>query len=389
MKSYNHLWERFISDEIIEESIKGAKRGKTDRNSVKEYLNDPNLKEKVREFAEHFHNYKHNPVEIYDGIQRKKRTIIVPAFMEQIIHHMIVNTLKPIFLHGMYEHSYGSIPNRGAHKGMKVIKKWIAHDRKNCAYCLKMDIRKYFESIPHDIYLRKLREIIHDDKFMAILEEITRVIPHGIPLGFYTSQWTANWYLQELDHFIKENLGAVHYMRYMDDMVIFGPDKESLHHMRAQIAEFLRNELGLEMKDNWQVFLFDRPYYRNGKLVDGRFLDFMGFRFYRNRVVLRKSIMLKATRKAKRLYHMAKITLYAAKQMLSYLGWIKCTSTYNMYLERIKPYIDFQYLKRRISKYDKRENRRVKDYELAQSGKYGVPEHNGHNIIQNLQLCAS
>lgn len=349
MKSYSHLWEDFISDDNIELAIRNASKGKRDRPSVKRRLEDPRFKERIKQYAMHFKNKKHKPREIYDGIQRKKRTIIVPSFEEQVIHHMTVNILKPIFMHGMYEHSYGSIPGRGAHKGKQIIQKWIRKGGKDCKYCLKMDISKYFNTIPHDIYLSKLSSIIRDKRFMSVIEEITGVVKAGLPLGFYTSQWGANWYLQELDHYIKEQLRAVYYIRYMDDMVIFGPNKKELHRMREEIDAYLNNNLGLKMKGNWQVFRFDF----NNKY---RFLDFMGFRFYRNRVTLRRNIMLKATRKAHKIYKSEKITIYSARQMLSYLGWIKHTDTYNMYREHIYPFVSFQKLKRKIQKYDK--NRR-------------------------------
>lgn len=351
MKSYNHLWEQFISDENIELAIRNASRGKRDRKSVKRRLERPHFRDEIKAYALNFKNKPHKPKEIYDGIQRKKRTIIVPSFEEQVIHHMMVNVLTPIFSKGMYEHSYGSIPKRGGHKGRMTIEKWIVKDGKNCKYCLKMDIRKYFDSIPHDIYLRKLRAIIHDERFMEVLEEVTKVIPKGLPLGFYTSQWTANWYLQSLDHYIKEQLHARHYIRYMDDMVVFGPNKKELHRIQKEIDRYLHEELGLEMKGNWQVFRFEYK----GRY---RFLDFMGFRFYRNRTTLRKSIMIKATRKARKIYRTGKASVYSARQMLSYLGWIDATDTYGMYEKYIKPYVSFQKLKRKIKSYDKNRNRR-------------------------------
>lgn len=357
MKSYNHLWEKFISDENIELAIKNASKGKKNRASVRRRLDNPNLKKEIIYYANHFKNRQHKPQEIYDGIQRKRRTIIVPSFDEQVIHHMVVNTLKPVFMHGMYKHSYGSIPKRGGLKGKKAIEKFIRKHPKDCKYILKMDIRKYFESVPHEIYLGGLRKLIHDKRFLGILEEITGVIPKGLPLGFYTSQWTANWYLQGLDHYIKEELHASFYIRYMDDMVVFGSNKRNLHRIKDSIEDYL-NTLGLELKDNWQVFRFDY----NSKY---RFLDFMGFQFYRNRTVLRRSIMLKATRKARRVWKMDKITVHSARQMLSYLGWIKHTNTYGMYLTWIKPIVSFQDLKRRISRYDHNVNRRTKIYGMA------------------------
>lgn len=234
-----------------------------------------------------------------------------------------------------------------------VIEKWIRIDPKNCKYVLKMDIRHFFDSIPHDRLKAKLKKTVHDEKMLELLFRIIDVTEVGIPLGFYTSQWLSNWYLQGLDHFIKEQLCAVHYMRYMDDMVIFGSNKRVLHRMRQAISDYLEMELGLELKANWQVFRFS---YGNNQ---GRDLDFMGFRFYRNRTILRKSIMYKATRKARKISKKEKATILDARQMLSYLGWIDCTDTYLMYRKWIKPCVSFQQLKRKVSRYDKYDEKRV------------------------------
>lgn len=362
MKSYNHLWEEFISDKNIRLAIINSSRGKRDRKYVKEiYGNMDKWIPKIRKYAENFRNNFHTPKEIYDGISRKKRVIIVPSYKEQVIHHMVVNVLIPIFTHGMYEHSYGSIPGRGVHKGKKTVEKWIKNDRKNVKYCLKMDIKKYFDSIPHDVLKVKFSKIIHDKKFLDLIYELVDVIDHGIPIGFYTSQWIANWYLQELDHYIKEKLHARYYIRYMDDMVIFGSNKRKLHYFKNEIEEYLEKNLGLRLKDNWQVFRFD--YVKNG-IHCGRFLDFMGFRFYRDKTTLRKSIMLKSTRKARKISKKEKPTIYDMRQMISYLGYIDCTNTYQMYKDRIKPYINFRIFKKKISRYDKNRMKETKNDNL-------------------------
>lgn len=391
MKSYNHLYEQYLTEENCRLGLwNGTKNKSTKRKKrrARKLRQNKNMEiPKILEYAkyENFHNYPHKPVQIYDGIRRKVREIIVPNDHEQVVHHMIVNVLKPILLPKFYEHSYGSIPGRGSHKAKKAIKKWIKRDPSNMKYCLKMDIKKYFNNVNHDILKQMFRDLIHDEKFLSIVFKIIDVIPgnKGIPLGFYTSQWIANMYLTGLDHFIKEVLKVKHYVRYMDDMVIFGSNKRILHRIREAISNYLKIKLDLELKENWQVFRFDyidkRVHLKSDNVIDakecfdmmngnckkdptkprhlGRDLDFMGFRFFRDRVILRKSIMLKSTRKAKRIGKKKKPTIYDCRQILSYLGWIKATNVYNMYLKYIKPYVNFRRCKRYVSKCDRHKNK--------------------------------
>lgn len=362
MKTYTHLYEVCISEQNRISAVKSIKKSKRIRKIIKaRHLPDAAIMEQSRDWLVNYETREHTPIYIIDGISRKKRTIYVPSLEELLVQHCVVNALKPMFYKGMYEHSYASLPGRGSHKAKKAIEKWIRTDTKNVKYVLKMDIRHFFDSVPHDILKAKLAKYIHDERMLDLLYRIIDTTDSGIPLGFHTSQWLANWFLQGLDHYIKEQLHAAHYVRYMDDMVVFGSNKKALHKIRLAISEYLQKELGLELKPNWQVFRFS--YIKNGE-YKGRDLDFMGFRFYRDKTVLRRSIMLKASRKAKKLASKARPTAYDARQMLSYLGWIKTTDTYHMYVKWIKPYVKFRQLKRKISKCDKRNPLNVY-YQLA------------------------
>lgn len=361
MKSYNHLWEEYWTKENLLLAIHNVtqyKGGKHRKNVRARWYrkNTDRLVNMMKHYSLNFKSAKHTPVEINDGVNKKKRKIIVPTMREQIVHHMVINVMKPIFMKTMFEHSYGSIPGRGVHSAKKVLEKWIRTGGKNTKYCLKMDIRKFFDSVPRKILKEKLAKMIHDQKFLKILYEIVDTDDHeiGIPIGFYTSQWFANFYLTDFDHYVKEVLHVKYYMRYMDDMIIFGGNKRELHFIRKQIEAYLQNELGLEMKKNWQVFRFDYIL-RTGKRV-GRDLDFMGFRFFRDRTLLRKKMLYRLTRKARRICRKSVKTVYDCRQMLSYLGWIDSTNTYGMYKKWVKPFICFQYLKRRVSSYQKRIN---------------------------------
>ena len=245
----------------------------------------------IRQYAQNYMARQKKPRIVKEGA--KERVIVVPSIREQILHHMIVGVLQPIIMKGMYEHSHGSIPGRGPAGAKKQIKRWIK-DTKNVKYFLKMDIHHFFASIPHDMLKEFIAKYIHDERFLHLIFEVIDCTETGLPLGFHTSHWFANWYLQGLDRYIKQQLGAVYYVRYMDDMVIFGNNKRELHRMRQAIGNYL-NGIGLELKRNWQVCRFHTV--RNGE-DRYRFLDFMGFRFYRNRITLRKGIMLRMTRRA-------------------------------------------------------------------------------------------
>lgn len=248
--------------------------------------------------------------------------------------------LGPILMKSMYEFTCGSIPNRGVHYGKRYVRKWLDNDRKNTKYYLKMDVQKFYPSVCIDKLNGKFRRKIKDEKTLNLIALMLKEC-NGLPIGILISQWFANYDLQGLDYFIKQDLKAKHYIRYMDDMVIFGANKKELHRMRSEITKYLENEK-LVLKGNWQVCKLDvEP------------LDFMGFRFYRNKTILRRSIMLRITRKAKSIYKKQKPTYKDAAGMTSYMGWIKHSDSKFLRAKWIDPYINLKKLKKVIRKESK------------------------------------
>lgn len=364
MKSYNHLYEQFISDENIYAAIKSFGKNTKDKKKKKKILkikNNPEESlERVKKCIRNFKHAEHTPIIIYDGISKKKRTIIVPTIDEQIVHHMIINVLKPIIMHGMYEHAYGSLPKRGIHKAAKKIKRIIRKNNGNIKFCLKMDIQKFFNSINREDLVNFLKKKIHDEKFLKVLLEVIDSTEDGLPLGFYTSHWLAHWILQDLDHFIKEKLHAYAYIRYVDDMVIFGPNKRKLHKMRKEISNFLYEHYHLKLKENWQVFRFD--YIKHGK-HRGRPLDFLVFKFYRDRIVMRKNIMLKISRKCEKIAKKENITIHDMCQLIAYLGWPKHTDSHDFYVKHVRPCVNPRKVKIIMSEHNKKMNKKKGEIE--------------------------
>lgn len=177
-----------------------------------------------------------------------------------------------------------------------------------------------------------------------MLDAIVDSVEVGLPIGNYTSQWLANFYLQEFDHFIKQDLKIKYYVRYMDDCIMFGNNKKKLHKARKEIEVYLKS-IGLSIKGNWQIYRLDK-----------RPLDFLGFKFYRTYTTMRKRNSLRIKRRAKKVYKKEKLNFKDCAAMLSYLGWLKHSDSYNFYIKNIKPYVDIKKMKEVVRNESRKRN---------------------------------
>lgn len=394
MRSYNNLYEPILQDDYIRECFKDAAKKKTKRRDVKKILENLDAEVGILKCImqdEMFIPDYHEKCVINENNCHKTRRILKPHYKyEQVVHHLAIGQFRPIVMNGLYEFSCGSIPGRGVHYGKKFMKKWIEF--------------KILEDVATEMSVSEVRELVSCIAFDndagaceilrgagvwgETLESAMRVIRErrkGVPLGYFTSQWFGNFYLKKLDHYIKQELGAVHYMRYMDDMVILGKSKKKLHAAQKEIEAYLHKELKLELKADWQVFRFE--YVAKDGTVCGRMLDFMGFQFHRDRITMRKSTIQRARAKAFRIKAKDKITWYDAAVMLSYMGWFDHTDTYDYYLKYIKPNVNVKKLKKVVSKHQRKENERER-LENSNGNTAGASGGGGQGIIADNGISA-
>ncbi|MDR1338620.1 MAG: RNA-directed DNA polymerase, partial [Prevotellaceae bacterium] len=163
-----------------------------------------------------FRTSKYTTFTIYEP---KEREIFrLPYYPDRIVHHAVMNILEPVWLSIFTADTYSCIKYRGIHATAGKVKKALK-DVEGTAYCLKLDIRKFYPSIDHDILKQIIRRKIKDIRLLALLDEIIDSAD-GVPIGNYLSQYFANLYLAYFDHYIKETEQVKYYFRYADDIVI-------------------------------------------------------------------------------------------------------------------------------------------------------------------------
>jgi hypothetical protein len=281
--------------------------------------------------------------EITDNSSGKKRMICKPNFYpDQIVHWALMLQLQPVIMRGMYEFNCGSIPHRGTSYGQKTIRKWLDSDPKNTKYCLQMDIKKYYPSIDGEILKQMFRRKIKDADCLWLIDSIVDS-NQGQPIGYYTSQWFANFFLQDFDHFVKEKLGVKHYVRYVDDLVLLGPNKKKLHQTRKDIAIYLSG-MGLRIKENWQVYK-----------ISVRAIDFLGFRFYKDKTTLRKRTSLRIRRRIAKIKKKGTLNVKDASAVISYWGWIKRSDSFGFYHKYVRPVVSIKSARKVVSDNGKRD----------------------------------
>lgn len=284
--------------------------------------------------------YKHGSYYSFYVYDPKKRHIHKAEVRDRVVHQALVNVLEPIFEPQFIFDSYASRENKGTHRAVRRLqyfaRKVSKNYTKNC-FVLKCDIKKYFDSINHDILLRIIGKTVNDSEILWLAEKIIKSFESapgsGLPLGNVSSQIFANIYLNELDQFIKRKLCIKYYIRYNDDFVILDEDKETLERYLPAIKDFLEVQLKLALHPK-KVSI--------GKYAQGvEFLGYVGLPHY----------ILPKTRTKRRILNKIKKRIYELKgddiseetfeqSVQSYFGFFSHAKTRRL-VEKLKNMIWF------------------------------------------------
>lgn len=241
IKSLTTAWQKFS-------------RAKKSRRDVAEY--QKSLKANIRSLAiklqtGQYQHGKYQPFIVYDP---KRRQIHKARVEDRVVHQAVVSRIEPFFDKCFIFDSYSCRKEKGTHAGVKRVRDFLLKESRNhtrTVYALKCDIRKYFDSIDHEILMSLISEQVKDEPLSELIRTV--ILSHnadtgkGIPLGNVTSQLFANIYLHQLDFFMKQTLQVKNYARYCDDFIVVSSDKAYLASLIEPIREFLKITLALDL----------------------------------------------------------------------------------------------------------------------------------------------
>ena len=375
MTGTKDLFNSICSMDNLYRAYQNAKSGKGWYKEVKQIEKRPFYYLAGLQYMLKNHLFKTSDYEIFILNEGKKKRDVykLPFFPDRIAQWAILQVIEPFLVANMTTDTYSAIPGkgiqpivndlRGYYKTKRVDGKkksvWVPSilltDEENTRYCYKIDLHHYYQSINHEVLKQKFRKVFKDPELLWLLDEIAdsintateedlielslsgeiEVDPNtGIPIGNYMSQYSGNFYLSSFDHWVKEELHVKHYYRYMDDVVIFASSKEELHEIHRKVTAYTRDYLHLNIKGNYQIF----P-------TKVRGVDFVGYRFFGEYTLLRKSTAINFKRKMracrKKMENNIPPTYSEWCSFNSYKGWLGNCDSYRLFKKYMEPLIEY------------------------------------------------
>lgn len=275
MKRASYLFEKILDPNNLRIAFCKAQKGKSSKQYIQ--LFKENLDENLLHIRTDLlnNNYCFGDYNYFPVFDPKRRIICAAPFEDRIIHHAIMNICSIHFENHQISNSYACRKGKGTFAALEKA----TYFQKRYEWYLKLDVRKYFDSISHDILFEKLQRLYKDNRLLDMLYQIINSYHardgYGIPIGNLTSQYFANHYLSFADKYVTVDLSTSAYIRYMDDIIIWGNDKSALLNTGYLLNEFIENQLDLKLKP----FIFNRTSHG---------LPALGFIVYPNQTRLNK-----------------------------------------------------------------------------------------------------
>ena len=250
MKREGNLFEKVADFHALCAAAKRAARGKGGAYSTAAFIIDMERETLALQRDILDGTYRPKPYRTFYISDPKPRTISAADFRDRVAHHALCAVLEPLFERAAIFDSYACRKGKGSHAAVRRAQSFAGR----FPYFLKLDVKKFFETVDHGVIMTGLRRLVKDGWLLVLAD---RIIEHGapgsppgkgLPIGNLTSQHFANNYLSPLDHFIKENLRVPGYIRYMDDLLFFAESKAFLRGVNQTVRDYMTDRLKLEIK---------------------------------------------------------------------------------------------------------------------------------------------
>jgi RNA-directed DNA polymerase len=247
-KSEGFLFEKITDIDNLRLAFYEAKSAKVAREDVIKFSRnlDSNLLKIKKDFESG--SFEFGAFKLFKIYDPKERNICAARFEERIVHHAIINICKDNFSKYQPACSFANIKGKGVFAAINKAKHYQTKNK----WFLKLDIKKCFETVDHEIIFLLLCRRFKDPKLLSVFRKLIEsyhfVKDKGLPLGNLTSQYFANHLVAQIDYFVLQKLRIKSYVRYMDDMVLWHNDKEVLIDAAQQIKNFTIDHLKQELK---------------------------------------------------------------------------------------------------------------------------------------------
>jgi len=230
------------------------------------------------------------------GSPGKFRNLGIPVVMDRIVAQSIHATLDEIYDPGFTQSNFGFRKGRSQHQAIQYVREKV---KQRYRWCASVDLKSYFDEIPHDLVFKLIRRRIADERLVTLIaralkagvvvdgefEKTTKGVPQGSPLSPILSNIVLNEMDQELDR------RGLAYARWADDFVILLKSRRSAHRVMERITRYLEEILGLPVNRE------------KSKVALIREVTFLGFRIYRLKIRVSEQSIAKFKRRIHKLTH--------------------------------------------------------------------------------------